>query len=190
MHVTVRIRIFLARHGWVRWAIVLVLAAGVGWGSHQRAAAVERERASWGTTVDVVVAGANLVPDGAIDVIVRALPVAMLPTEALTTLPTDARLRQHVVEGAVLTSADITAASGPAALAEPGTAVVGIVDPLVRHASIGLTVAVASEGVTLANHATVVAVDNELVLIAVPRSEAPAVAAAAQLGSASLLFLP
>jgi len=52
MHFTVRVRIFLARHRWARWAIVLVLTAGVAWTSHQQASALERERKAWGTTID------------------------------------------------------------------------------------------------------------------------------------------
>ena len=190
MHFIVRVRIFLARHGWARWVIVLALAACVGWTSHQRATTVDRERHAWGTTVDVVVARADLEPGDPIDAEVIALPAAMLPSEALTSLPPNGRVRQRVVNGAIVTTADISTADGPAAFAEPGTAVIGVVDPLAGHASIGLPVAVSSEGIVLAAAAIVVGGDEDVVLIAVPESEAPMVAAAAQLGTVSLLFLP
>ncbi len=190
MHFIVRVRIFLARHGWVRWAIVLALAAGVGWTNHQRASAVERERDSWGTTVDVVVASADLEPGDPIIAEVVALPAAMAPREALTSMPPEGRVRQRVVDGAVITTADISPVAGPAAFAEPGTAVVGVIDPLASDVSVGLTVVVTSEGVVLAAVATVVGAEDEVTLIAVPASEAPMVAAAAQLGTVSLLFLP
>jgi len=51
-------------------------------------------------------------------------------------------------------------------------------------------VAVTSEGIVLVAAATVVGADDEVILIAVPISEAPMVAAAAQLGTVSMLFLP
>lgn len=190
MHTIVRVRVYLARHDWIRWAIVAVLAAGVGWVGHQRAAAVERERVAWGATVEVVVASADLVPGGPLNVEVRSLPAAVLPRSALESVPPDARLRQYVAHGAVLTSADVASAPGPAGLAVTGSAVVGVIDPLARGASIGLAVAVASEGVTLAAVATIVGIEGEVVMIAVPSAEAPSVAAAAQLGTAALLFLP
>ncbi len=190
MHFIVRVRIFLARHGWARWAIVLVLTAGVAWTSHQQASAVERERKAWGTTVDVVVARADLEPGDPIEADVVPLPSAMLPSEALTSLPSSGRVRQRVVSGAVITTADVSTAVGPAAFAEPGTAVVGVIDPLASDPSIGLPVAVTSEGIVLVAAATVVGADDDVILIAVPTSEAPMVAAAAQLGTVSLLFLP
>ena len=189
MHVTVRIRIFLARHAWVRWAIIVALTVAVGWTVHHRGAAVERERASWGATIDVVVARSDLQPDGAIDAAIVAMPAAMVPPAALTALAPDTRLRRHVVIGAVLTSADVTVDPGPAAFAEDGTAVVGVIDPLARSASIGLQVAVTSEGVTLAERASIVGVDTDVIFVAVPEAAAPMVAAAAQIGNVSLIFL-
>lgn len=190
MHFIVRVRIFLARHGWARWAIVLVLTAGVAWTSHQQASAVERERKAWGTTVDVVVASADLEPGDPIEADVVPLPSAMLPSEALTSVLSSGRVRQRVVSGAVITTADVSTAVGPAAFAEPGTAVVGVIDPLASDPSIGLPVAVTSEGIVLVAAATVVGADDDVILIAVPTSEAPMVAAVAQLGTVSLLFLP
>lgn len=143
-----------------------------------------------GTTVDAVVASADLEPGDPIVADVVPFPSAMLPSEALTSLPSSGRVRQRVVSGAVITTADVSTAVGPAAFAEPGTAVVGVVDPLASDPSIGLPVAVTSEGIVLVAAATVVGADDEVILIAVPISEAPMVAAAAQLRTVSLLFLP
>ena len=81
-------------------------------------------------------------------------------------------------------------AVGPAALAEPAMAVVGVIDPLASDPSIGLPVAVTSEGIVLVAAATVAGADDEVILIAIPICEAPMVAVAAQLGTLSLLFLP
>lgn len=90
----------------------------------------------------------------------------------------------------MITTADVSTADGPAAFAEPGKAVVGVVDPLASDPSIGLPVAVTSEGIVLVAAATVVGADHEVILIAVPISEAPMVAVATQLGTVSLVFLP
>lgn len=93
MHLIVRARIFLARHGWARWAIVLVLTAGVAWTSHQQANAVEREREAWGTTVAAVVASADLEPGDPIVADVVSLPTATLSSEALNSPPSSGRVR-------------------------------------------------------------------------------------------------
>ncbi len=190
MFVIVRLRIALARHAWIRWIIVLSLATAGGWATHQRVSAIDRERDQWGSTSEVLVAATDLEPGGAVDVELVTLPDAAVPPQSLSSLPTDVRLRQHVVAGEILTQADVTATPGPAGRAEPGTAVVGLVDPLARNTTIGLRVHVVSEGVTLTDQATVVDVVDEVTFVAVPAREAAMVAAAAQSGLASLVFLP
>lgn len=190
MHVSVRIRIFLARHGWVRWAVALLLAVGVASLSLRQSAAVERERASWGTTVDVLVADGDHRPGDPVDASLVALPAAMVPRTALTVLADGARVRQSVPDGGVLTDGDVTAAGGPAAFADPGTVVVGVRDPLAHGASTGVRVRLASDGIVLATDATVVGADDDVIMVAVPESAAPMVAAAAQIGAVSVLFVP
>jgi hypothetical protein len=185
-----RARIFSARHGWLRWAVVVLLAVTAGLATHRQLAAVEAERAAWGDTVEVVVAARNLAPDEVIAVDTISVPTAMAPPAALAALPDGARLRQRVTAGEILTNADITAAPGPAASAAPGMAVVALIDPLARNVAVGLDVRITSEGVTLADGATIVSVMDDVVYVAMAERDAPMVAAAAQAGLASLIFLP
>lgn len=185
-----RARTFSARHSWIRWSFVVLLAATAGLGTQRQLAAVQADRAGWGDSVDVLVATRDLVADDSIDAKTVSVPAAMVPIAALAELPTGARLRQRVTTGEILTAADITAAPGPAAAAAPGTAVVAVVDPLARSVVVGLAVRVSSEGVVLADTATIVGVADDVVFVAVPDSDAPMVAAAAQAGRASLIFLP
>ncbi len=185
-----RARIFSARHRWLYWSIVALLAATAGGAAQRQLAAVDAERAAWGDTVHVFIASRDLSPDEIIAVDVVSIPVAMVPSAALTTLPDDVRLRQRVTAGEILTDADITAASGPAASATAGTAVVAVIDPLARSVVVGLEVRVSSEGVVLADDAMIVSVVDDVVYIAVAERDAPMVAAAAHAGLASLIFLP
>ncbi len=92
--------------------------------------------------------------------------------------------------GEVLTTLDVTDVVGPAALAEPGTVVVALSDPLARTVVPGLRVEVAADGLVLADSATVTDVVDDVIFVAVSRRDAAAVALAAQQGIAGLVYLP
>lgn len=190
MHVVVRGRIFLARHRWVYWAIVSTIAVAIGLAVAQRIEALEAERSTWSETRTVVVATTDLEPDGPIIVEHRSLPLAALAPTALDSIPSGARLHQRVSQGEVIVAADIVAGTGPARHADPGTVVVGIVDPLSPSPSIGLRVQVSSEGVLLAADATIVDVVGDVIYVAVDERDGPVTAAAAQSGFVSVIFLP
>ena len=185
-----RARIFSARHRWLRWAIVVLLAATAGLATHRQLAALEAERAAWGSTVEVIVAGRDLAPGDHITVDTMRVPAAVAPAAALANVPDDVQLRQRVTAGEILTTADITPIPGPAASVAAGMAVVALIDPLARSVAVGLDVDVTSEGVTLTAGATIVSVMDDVVYVAMIERDAPMVAAAAQSGLASLVFLP
>jgi hypothetical protein len=190
MHVAARARLVLARRPWLYWLAVAVLAATVATHVHGASARSEEARQRWGATRSVLVASADLAPDGPIEVERRDLPVAALPARPLTDLPPGARLRQRVGAGEVLTEHDLVVAAGPAARAPAGTVVVGLSDPLSPDATVGSTVRVVAEGIVLAATATIVDVGDALVYVAVAADDGPTVAAAAQQGIASLLHVP
>jgi hypothetical protein len=172
------------------WAIVGALAAVLATGVHHRLAALERARHDWGATRSVVVAERTLEPGAAVAVRTVDFPVALIPPGAVSALEPPVELRQRVGEGEVLTELDIDAGSGPAARAAPGTVVVALSDPLSRNVDIGLSVQVAADGLIIAESATVVDTIDDVVFVAVAPSEGPTVAAAAQQGTAALLYLP
>jgi hypothetical protein len=190
MHVAARARLVLARRPWVYWALVAALAALAAATVHGETSSIAAERDRWGSTRTVLVARDQHEPGDPVAADLVALPIAAVPDDALTHAPSDARVRQRVAVGEVLTGLDVTARSGPAALAEPGTVVVALSDPLARDVTTGLDVQVAAEGLVIADRARVTSVVDDVIFIAVGSGQAPAVAAAARSGVASLLYLP
>ena len=190
MHVAARARLVLARRPWIYWAVVATLAALAAAVVHAEMTSIAAERDSWGSTRSVLVARQPLEPGDPIVAELASLPLAALPDDALAERPDDAVVRQRVAAGEVLTRLDITRRSGPAALAEPGTVVVALSDPLARNVVVGLNVQVTADGLLVATAARVTGMVDEVIFVAVSATEAPAVAAAAQQGRASLLYLP
>jgi hypothetical protein len=190
MHVAARARLALARRPWIHWSAVAVVAAIVALSVHTQLAALERARLEWGTTRSVLVAREAAEPGERVAANRTEIPVAALPDGALEQWPPGATLTRRVGRGEILTALDVTTAPGPAALAEPGTVVVAVPDPLAGVAAVGGHVLVAADGMVLSERAVVVGLGPEVVFVAVVRAEAAAVAAAVRHRTASVLFLP
>ncbi len=190
MHVAARARLVLARRPWIYWVVVTALAVVAASSVRSEMASIASERDTWGSTRSVLVARHQLEPGDPITADLISLPLAAFPADALTDEPDDAVVRQRVAAGEVLTRLDVTSRPGPAALADPGTIVVALSDPLARDVVVGLNVQVAADGLVLAEAARVTGVVDDVIFVAVSTTEAPTVAAAAQQGIASLLYLP
>lgn len=190
MHVAARARLVLARRPWIYWVVVAALALLVALGVNERIAAIDAARDGWGTTRTVAVATRQLEAGDRLVAHLVELPSAVVPDAALTEIAEGRRVRQRVAPGEVVTRVDVTARPGPASLAEPGTAVVAMSDPLARGIVTGIAVRVVADGLVLAERATVVDVVDEVIFVAVVDHDAPSVAAAARQGIASLLYLP
>jgi hypothetical protein len=190
MHVAARARLVLARRPWIHWLFVTALAALVAVSVNDRLAAIERERDGWGTTRLVLVADGPLEAGDSVVVRRVELPTAALPDAALSDLAPDARMRQRAADGEVLTSFDVVSRPGPAAGADDGDVVVTVADPLARGVAVGTNVQIVADGLVLADSGRVVEVVDEVVFVAVDEPDGPIVAAAAQQGIASLLYLP
>ncbi len=189
MHVAARARLVLARRPWIYWVVVAALAAAVAFSVRSEMASIAAQRETWGSTRSVLVARHQLEPGDPITADLVSLPLAALPDDALTNV-SDGVVRQRVAAGEVLTRLDVTSRPGPAALAEPGSVVVALSDPLARNVVVGLSVQVTADGLVVADVARVTGVVDDVVFVAVSAGEAPTVAAAAQQGIASLLYLP
>jgi hypothetical protein len=190
MHAAARVRLVLARRRWLYWLIVAVFAAVVASTVQGHVARLDEARRSWDESRRVLVAAAALSPDDPILTRTIDVPLALLPVGALQVVPPGARLRQRVADGAILTDVDIADRPGPAAFAAEHTVVVALSDPLARDVGVGLDVQVAADGIVLADAATVVDVVDDVVFVAVRAGDGAVVAAAAQQGIASLLYLP
>lgn len=190
MHILVRARVFLARHPFWYWLIVVAVGVAAGAMVRDRLAAIDHERDRWGSTRPVLVATVDHQPGDELRVRTIELPIAALPPSAVERLPTRTRLRQRVAAGEVLVADDLAGAAGPAARAGPGTVVVGIVDPLAPIGATGVAVDVVAEGIVLAEQGIVVDLVDEVVFVAVEADRGAAVADAAHRHLASLVFLP
>lgn len=190
MHVAARARLVLARRPWIYWLCVAALAAIVAWSVNDRLTAIERARDGWGATRTVLVADGPLEAGDTIVVRRVELPIAAVPEAALSELTPSARMRQRAADGEVLTSFDVVSRPGPGAAADTGEIVVGVSDPLARDVAVGITVQVVADGLVLAGSGRVVEVVDDVVFVAVDERDGPIVAAAAQQGIASLLYLP
>ncbi len=190
LFVAARLRNLLARQPWIYWSAVIAIAVGAAFVVKSQLDGAEAARSSWEDTRPVLVARHDVDPDSPVVADTVELPVAAVPATAIDALPDGALAHRRIGAGEILVAADVVAAPGPARHATVGNVVVGLVDPLSPAAAIGLDVQVASDGVVLAAEATVVDVVGDVVFVEVRESDGPAVAAAAQAGRASLLFVP
>lgn len=188
MRIATPVRIFLARHRWIYWLVVAVLALTVGFGVAARTAELDERRASWEETRSVWVAEIDTEPGDLVTAVQRDLPLVAVPTGAVDEVAPSTVARQRLRRGEVVVDADVVVGRGPAAGADDGQVVVPIGDPLLTGADIGLDVAVYAEGIVLAESGRIVHVDGEVVFVAVGADEGPVVAAAAQTRTASIAF--
>ena len=97
----------------------------------------------------------------------RRFPRLRSPTTSRQTCPRGAVVRHPVGRGEIIVRADLATGAGPAAGADRGDIVVPISDPLITNPSIGLDVAVYSDGLVLAADARIVHVETDVVFVAV-----------------------
>ncbi len=183
----------LARRRWLTASVALAAAVTLGGTTMSSLRAVEAERARWGDTAPAVRARHDLgVGDviGPDDVEQVTWPVAVLPADVLDQPPIGAIARRPIDEGAVLTDDDVSLA-GPLAVVPAGWRAVTVR----RDVLTGLPVApgdrleVVAAGRVLAPGVLVALVDGGA-LVAVPAEAAPAVADAALLGDAAVVWVP
>jgi hypothetical protein len=190
MHIAVNARRVLARHPWIYWAACLVVAGLAAMLAGRYVSALDTARHGWGTTGRVVVADVEHLPGEPLRAETVTMPLAVIPPGAVESFEAGTVVRQRITAGEIVVHADLAAPSGPAALAETGTLVVGITDPLAAGARVGLAVQIASEGIVLADEGRVVGLADGVILVAVEASAAATVAAAAQRGAATVVFVP
>lgn len=200
MHPLRRIRIAFATRRLLYWTFVAALAAATGLFVQSRAVALDRARHRLGATVPVLVADHGVAAGSALgsgDVRVVAMPVAFAPPGAVVTLPADARATAAIGVGEVLTSARLVAQrSALAARLDDSRRAVAIARgdrPLSLAPGDRVDVIGTSEGFAprvVCAAAPVLAVDDEVVTVAVPVADEAMVAAIAAGGGATLALAP
>ena len=184
------LRAHLARHPLIYWAFVALLAAAAAHVVIARFDAAEAAHREWAHRVEVLVAADDHRPGDVLTTRRIELPTVAVPAGAIDEQPAGARARQFLSAGAVVEHADIATTAGPAAGALPGTAIVPIPHLVSTPAAVGSAVDVLADGIVLAADATVAGAEGDTLLVAVDRGDAPAVAAAALGGIATVAFLP
>lgn len=184
---------------WAATAGLAVLAGGLTAGAVQRAS---QAAAEWGTRREIAVATRALDPGHTIgtgDVERRTLPVALLPDGALAD-PVGRVVVAPVLPGEVVPDARVApeGRQGPGALVPDGWLAVavpvdGALPPLASGDPVvvlGVLDPMAMRGTVLAGEATVVAVTDSAVTVAVPAADATAVSAAVLAGPVTLALDP
>ena len=184
-----RVRLFVARRPIVYWVLVAGAAALTAAFIVDRTAAADGARQRWGDRRPVVVATVDLAPGlvlGDDNTRTEAWPVALLPDDALRSLPAGAVVAEPIGAGEPVRRRRIgRAGAGPVAALLPigtrgVTVPVGDAPPPVSPGDRVDVVAagLASDGSLVAADALVVAVDERSVVVAVRAAELPAVAGA------------
>jgi len=175
---TTRVRRLVARRPWLRWVPITVCALGFTASVVSHRDDVERARDAWGDQVEVWVADAELDPGRPVVARSRRMPLAVVPAGAVDDDPDGAIARQRVGPGEIITATDLARGSPPGSLMPNGWLAVPVDESTPAGAQVGDRVRLAADGVTIADDAIVVAMVDEVPLVAVPADLAPLVALA------------
>jgi hypothetical protein len=182
-------RRIVGRHPWIHWLAVGTLAAASMAGVLDYTDRVDAARDSWGDTRTVWIAVDEVGPGAAVDARSQDLPVAVLPDRPVDSV--DGLIaRQRIGRGEIVTETDVADDVGRGALVPAGWLAVPIVESPRLGADVGDRVQVAADGFIVSADALVVALDDDVTLVAVPADQAPTLAAAAHAGVATLLLDP
>ncbi|MEO5723871.1 MAG: hypothetical protein ABIQ39_10920 [Ilumatobacteraceae bacterium] len=182
------VRRTLVRHPLLYWCAVVALAVGVGAGVASTLRRVDGARRSWGATTSVWVATADAEAGQRIHVDRREYPEAMVPAAAVLASPADALARQRVSTGEIIVSGDVSS-SGLAGLVPAGYVAMAVPQRRATYLSPGYRVVAYAGAVRLAE-GTVVAADDEQVVVAVLMSDAAVLSEAIPRGTALLALAP
>lgn len=186
-HVLVSARRLAARRPWIHWLVVGTVAVALGASVFGRVERLDDTRRSWGETQTVWVASADLEPGDALLAEPRDVPIAVAPERTVTEID-DLVARQRVGRGDIVTENDVAPRAGPQSLVPEGWLAVPVVESPRSGAAIGDRVQVVSDGFVVSDDALVVALFDDVTLLAAPASVAPLIPAAA--GDVTILLKP
>lgn len=180
--IVVRARRILVRHRWIHWLATAAIAAAVAATVLDLIEDVERQRDSWGATVDVLVATDDVDPGDPLDSTTewRTVPRAVAPPDAVGSDAdvTSLVARQQISASEIVVGIDVTAADGALRLVPVGFLAVPVIERPASGAAVGQRVSVASDGIVISDDALVIGRADQATLVAVPADEAPVLASA------------
>lgn len=170
-------RRLVAGRPWIRWLPSLAFAACFVPAVHAHQARLDEQVRAWGDTIEVWVADTDHSPGEPVRATLRRVPVAIAPDAAIDRVMVDARVRQHVGAGEIVTDADVTR-SGPLGIVPEGWRAVPVRERPASGAAVGDRVGIATEGIVLVDDGIVVDRFDDVTLVGVPVAAAPLVAMA------------
>lgn len=180
----------VAKRPWLQWFLIVALAIGVAASVHDRMAALDAERAAWGTTVEVWIGNGDHEIGDEIAAAHAEIPAAVVPDGAVADSPTGMAARQRIGRGEIITDGDVMAPDDEDALAPAGWLITPLDEPTPSGATLGERVQVVSGGYVIADRGVVVGFVEEVTLVALPADIAPLVPAAAESADVTLLRVP
>ncbi len=187
MHLLARIRLMVARHPWIYWLAIAVVAGVVAIGAASTLAGVEAARRSWGQQSTVWVTTSAIEPGQPITAAGRDVPVAVVPAGAIHDDPARTVARQRIGPGEIVTDDDVSV-RGTAGLIPEGW-VAFAVPASSEHFATGDHLSVFSGERLVATGLVVDEGESEL-MVAVPATAASTLAAALLADAVTLALTP
>ncbi len=187
MHVLARIRLTMARHPWVYWVAIAMLAGAVALGTARAMAGVDAQRRSWGQQATVWVASQAIEPGQPIRSKSRQVPRATVPSGAVEVAPDNSVARQRIGAGEIVVDIDVSA-PGPAGLVPDGWVAFAVPAPVAQW-SIGDHVRVYAAD-QFVDAGVVVGGGDSGSMVAIPVDAAPAMATALLADTVTIALAP
>jgi hypothetical protein len=187
MHQLAWVRLMVARHPWIYWLSITVVAGMVGLGAARALADVDAARRSWGEVETVWVASAATEPGQPIAPEARSMPRAVVPAGAVRSVPEGLIARQRIGPGEIIVDSDVSATGSVGLIPEGWVAFV--VAAAVSHFAVGAHVEVYA-GDQFVAAGLVVDVGEADLMVAIPVDAAPAMAIAVLADTATLALTP
>ena len=187
MHLLAAVRLTVARHPWIYWLAVAIVAGIVAVGTASALTGIDAQRRSWGEQSTVWVATTAVAPGGPITATARDVPVAVVPAGATGDDPAGTIARQRIGPGEIVTDDDVSL-TGSSGLIPPAW-VAFAVPVSSEHFATGDRLVVYSGDVLVSDGMVIDDGDAEL-MVAVPSAAAPKMAAGLLADAVTLALTP
>ncbi len=187
MHLLASVRLTLARHPWIYWLSIVIVAGVVAIGTASALASVDAARRSWGQQSTVWMTSGAVSPGAPITATAHDIPAAVVPAGAARSDPAGTIARQRIGPGEIVTIDDVSA-TGSVGLIPPGW-VAFAVPTSGEHFITGDHLQVYSGDALVAAGIAVDDGDQDL-MVAVPAAAAPSMAAALLADTVTLALTP
>lgn len=187
MHLLASVRLMVARHPWIYWMAIAIVAGVVAVGSVSALAGVDAARRSWGQQSTVWIASSTIETGQPITAGARDVPMAIVPIGAVLADPVGAIARQRIGPGEIVTSDDVST-TGSAGLIPDGW-VAFAVPASSEHFAAGDRVVVYS-GDALVAAGLVINDGESALMVAIPTTAGPTMAAAVLADAVTLALTP